>query len=600
MLFFRYTEPPVGPAIRPGASGTLLIRNNLGVDTVIRGLEVVEGCTWEEEDRIVRDDDDDREDIGMAYDRDLLSEKVVNAGQAVEFRLSASMGWRDEIAVHVPGFEVVSDVELRSRGAFAYPLIENAAYYRLKTGAAAGARTAANIGKGLALVVDVREQTTAGVSSIAANGQGALKDPSTSTAFVGRGLVAELRTNVSLHNTSASELEVDMGQEVAAQAAVEAGTGVALSENPRHGRARKEWPPGKWVDRVVRVAPDGRLALPPSVLASWRLRIVGDATEAGIHPLPLTPAMLDPTVPNALRITGDMERNSICLRPAKSSVRGVAGKKVVEDVANAGKSAAIGALKRIPAGGVNSRVSSTAIATVNASAVAASSALSEAALSSAASYGSLSPRMGSNGNRRSRRGDVSSPDSPQSSVGSMFSRDQEESAEMAASRIADWILVVHPPLIFTNALPCAMEVELLQREDVFGNEAESVDSSISTRQSRGSRGSVGGTSERPHTPRKPAPRNPAMDLFFLPRADSIRYANGSDRDVGVNVHASVEHGGVDGADAGKRSSSPRGGLHVHGRRSDGSGSMGNFKSVWKKLVGSGQDAKVFDWWTWSN
>lgn len=596
MYIFRYTEPPVGPTIRPGASGTLLIRNNLGVDTVIRGLDVVEGCTWEDEDRIVRDDDDDREDIDMAYDRDLFSEKVVNAGEAVEFRFSSSMGWHDEIAVHVPGFEVIQDVELRSRGAFAYPLIENTAYYRLKTGAAAGGRPAANIGKGLALVVDVREQTAAGVSGIAANGRGVLNDLASSTAFVGRGLVAELRTNVSLHNTSASGLDVDMGQGVAAQAAVEAGEGVELSENPRHGRARKEWPPGKWVDRVVCVAPDGRLALPPSVLASWRLRIVGDATEAGIHPLPLTPAMLDPTVPNTLRITGDMERNSVCLRPAKSSVKGVAGKKVTTDIANAGKSAAIGALKRnfVSAGGVNSRVASTAIATVNASATAASSAFSEAALSSAASYGSLSPMVGNSGNRRYRRGDVSSPDSPQSSVGSMFSRDQEESTEMAAPRIADWVLVVHPPLIFTNALPCAMEVELLQREDVFVNEADSVDSLTGTRQSRGSRGSGGGASERPHTPRKPAPRNPAMDLFFLPRADSIRYTNGSDRDVGVNVRASVEHGGADGADAGERSSSPRSGLPVRGRRSDGGGPIGNFKSVWKRLVGSGQDAKVFD------
>ena len=656
--FCRYTEPPVGKATASGGGGTLLIRNTLGVDVFIRRVEdqnwgaVDEDRDWDN-GLFLGDDDDEVGFIDETCFHDTLHEKTVPAGQAVEYRLPAKTRSGEEaaleFAVHVPGFRAVSGVELRSRGAFAYPLIQVVApssrraptVTRLSAGVTGGARGVAerNVGvknppvqSGLALVVDVREKNAAAAAVAAADVAIHTADrrgPNSSASFVG-GLVAELRTNVSLHNTSASEVEVDMGDSMAAEAAA-AGT-VGVSKTLRLGSLRPDWVPRGGNTPVVRLAPGARLALPLSVLKSWHLRIVGDATDARTRPLRLSPALLDPTVPNALRFTSDMEQNSVCLRPAKSSVKS-AGKKVAAQVTTAGMSASIGAMR----GGVgvssgNSSVPYAASVKSNASGAAGLSTLSEAALSPEPSPPRLSLRTG--GSRRSRRIEFRTHDTPQSI--SVERRDREGSIETVASgakppiglgsksaspvrtgrrtaapvAAADWVLVVQPSLVFTNALPCAMEVELLQPSPLVGVAAPAVAPERSvTGESIGSDmdsldlstagsqvGRVEGASRGTRAPRKAAPRrNPARDLFFLPKADSMSLMSPTDHNVGGIARTSDERSVIN-ADDRKRSSLPNNGGRVREPQSDlerdGDARGSRLESVWKGLVGSGHDAKV--------
>lgn len=662
----RYTEPLVSSAQSGGGGGTLLIRNTLGVEVYVQGLDCGDWRHGEEnwdspvggsaEDGFSTESDGSGADfVGenpatTAVLSDLSRPTMLPAGQTVECRLPARSQWGDgvavELVVYVPGFHTVSGVRVGTRGAVAYPLTQLAlpAAGAAASGGGGGGRSRsargvaeriigvrnASVRRGLALVVDVLEKSTAASTS-----GGRTPTGGGDTSKPDGGLVAVLRSNVCVQNASASDVEVDMVEKRAAAAAVAAaGAGKSIST----GTVGDQWasPGAGGGAAIVRLAPGARLALPLPVLATWRLRIVGDATHARSHPLRLSPALLDPAVPNALRLTGDMERNSVCLRMTKPGGGPLGGSKSAAS----------------PAGGSTPSAAATAPARGNPLSV--------------SSEGALSPIQGVLGGKSLRVDfDLQSQPShsPRDSVMSQDWGDGSEAAELASKSggarprmspsptpqpgtviptAGDWMLVVQPSYLVTNALPCAMEVEIYQpplaaggtagggergdargrvgsvgdgsvavgrdvadspegRSDMYhssDSDTESVASSATARQ--------GGGKRRVAASSKASGRNPALDLFFLPTSvgaeegGRLSGASGTERGskLGSRSRGDDRAGGGGGSAAavsegdrppamGRQQRVPE----LESQHNDPDVTSG-FQRVWKGLVGSGQEAKV--------
>lgn len=638
--------------------------------------------------------------------RDVSRPTAVAAGQAIECRLPARPDCRDsnavpvEFVVHVPGFETVTGVRVGGRGARAYPLsttvtARESAANRKARGVAerfkrAAGRDAAQKNKmGLALVVDVGEKTSgaAGVGSAgemrrrSTQNDGADQELTALSSSSRGGLVAELRTNVCVHNSSASDVEIDMAEMASAAAAIAKTPGAT---RPINQSRQQDWEaaPGAAGDgsaTVVRLAAGARLSLPLSVLSSWQLRIAGDSTSAWSRPLRLSPALLDPAVPNALRLTSGMERNSLCLRLTKSSGRVLSSSGGGSSSSAAGAAAAAAARGEVyphesngghtqslppseQGGGDGLRNKSSKSVGFN-----LHSPRSSKATTSSWVEGTTTTSLPS---RLPPPGGVAATGSAQSSPST-----------------ADWVLIVQPSYLVTNALPCAMEVEVLQpplssagsgggartersrswagnqfsavgpagEADAPGGErwrdatpnvssdddsdAESVASSVTSRQTTqqqregkgramASASASANATDRAEAPIKAAVRNPALDLFFLPsasnsvaevastsgsrgggraRSDSRGDTSGDggggfDGRVrsGSGVYAGGGRGtGGGGAESGNASYDPEGGSRKQGGRllqdlqqREEHDAILELDSVWKGLVGSGQEAKV--------
>lgn len=574
----------------------------LGISVIVQGVGGKRGSGGEwgaGSTRASGGEDGDDEPVGRdhgaaaeAHERNPMPRDVsfptkLPAGRAIECSLPAPKefggGVADaELIVYVPGFQTIAGVRVGSKGSQAYALTQ------LGPGAGPASATKSGRGvaermmgvkgtsvrRGLALVVEVHEE---GIGGAGASGAGDL--------MASGGLMAELRTNVCLQNASASDVEVDIGVEAAAAVAVsDPGKGV------RSGIMREGWTPGAGAAPVVKLAPGARLALPLSVLASWQLRLVGDATDTRSRPLRLSPALLDPAVPNALRLTGDMERNSLCLKVAKS---GIAAASVVSGSAAA---AAAGARGEPYALGPASVLSPRGRKSLGGSPVLHSPS---AETSDGSEVGMASQSSGS-------RSKLSPPPSPL--------------PEVAHSGGADWVLVVQPSYLITNALPCTLELEVLQpvagagvggaesyrarsaAEDDISDalkpeEKEQPNDNISDVSSVASSSTA--TTARQNgkaaVASKATLRNPALDLFFLPTSvgpdDSGRLGGSMAGARGNEGRKSSDPGsGV----RGDRSTVGRRDHHVLwlDSQKEESDATGGFKSVWKGLVGSGQEAKV--------
>lgn len=663
--------------------------------------------------------------------RDVSRPTAVAPGQSVECRLPARTDWRDssvaaaDFLVRVPGYHTVAGIRIGGRGARAYPLVAEAAtgrdsgVSRKAQGVAerlmrAPGRGAALNKMGLALVVDVGEKTSTaaggggGGSSVGAQADGAderLSMASSSLSSSRGGLVAELRTNVCVHNASASDVEVDMAEAASAAAAIATNPGATRPAQPRRqdrkaaaaaaaGAAVAAAAPsaaagdGSRSSAVVRLAAGARLALPLPVLSCWQLRVAGDATEAWSHPLRLSPALLDPAVPNALRLTSDMERNSLCLRMTTSSGRASSG-----GVADGGGSGASGATANAAAAAAAAAQGETYTAEPGAGGrrqvLAASPefpaddeprrktpqhvgfSLQHSPRSS--SRTPVSSQVDDYGADRPRPTASPSPPSPLTPGGTV-------SGGASSSGTADWVLMIQPSYIVTNALPCAMEVEVLQppltagsgasrserhrswagadsgaidpeetcdlggswREDTDPNsssddsDAVSVASSVTSRQTQQSEGKaravVTAADRAEARVVKAAVRNPALDLFFLPTSSSSsscavgasgggggggglgRARSGSRTDSGggssgagnrTRSWSGVDTGGGNGPDSARggcgseTAGSKRRGWPLQGSQqqqeedeSEEYDPIRGLESVWKGLIGSGQEAKV--------
>lgn len=646
----RYTEPLVNPTQGGGGGGSLVIRNTLGIAIAVEGVGNNHGEGSDDEwgptsrmragvdmDGGAAEDENGVADTAESVDsrrfrpipRDVSYPTTVPAGQAIECRLPATpTGSRNgdggfaaaaELVVFVPGFYTVRGVRVGSRSTRAYPLTQlgaGAGPAAADTASGGGGKgttdKAAKVRRGLALVVEVREEGgPGGGNSVDGGGEG-----STDPAIDGGVLVAELRSNVCLHNASASDVEVDMGATAVAAAA--GNWGSTKGVNGRSWKVRDGWVPGGYAAPIVRLAPGGRLALPLSVLASWQLRLVGDATDTRVRPLRLSPALLDPAVPNALRLTGDMERNSICLKLGKSGV---------ESAASPGPSGSVTAAVGVPLGD-----------------------------SSTVDPGASSPRGGkSPGSSRSPVRRRVSPDwseraelhatmskSGSSVLGSRASSPSTPvTGTSAPSGAADWVLTVQPSYLITNALPCTLEIEILQpiavgvglgsggpqhsrgarsrggsdasdaishlnlddqlpkeewTDNASNSDAGSVTSwSTSTTRQSASGSRASGTSSA--LPSKAAARNPALDLFFLPTAVGSDESGGPGGRDGVAYGGGGRGAGETGAGGrGDRATMPGGGQHhavwLDSQRVEKEGTSG-LESAWKGLVSSGQDAKVW-------
>lgn len=660
----------IGATQSAGGGGTLLIRNALGVDVVIQGLlrareegDEENGCSSSGRDGFTNDTNERDDDSGVGTADETWPESTaafvgggfsrstkVAAGKSVECLLPARTQWGDgvaaELVVFVPGFETLSRVRIGGRGTCAYPLAQLAP--QVTSGRTSkssrgvvervlGPRAAPR-GKGLALVVDVIEKNAA------ANpiGSSRTREDGEDASTAGSGLIAELRTNVCVQNASASDVEVDMAE--AATAAAVAATAKA-TKGVTMGILREDRAAlgADGSETVVVLAPGTRVALPLSVLASWRLRIAGDATNAWSRPLRLSPALLDPAVPNALRLTGDMERNSVCLRLTRHNGRSFSGG--------------------------TSSVPSTGSAAAN-TAAAASAARGEPYRFGSGSI--LVPEGGFGGDLESaRNGSDSQPQSPHRRAVSTPPRGVHDATEATGAESksgrgarskksplssplrktsvsgADWVLIVQPSYLLTNALPCAIEVEVFQpppaaaappppvsaggggergssgraggaddASNVF--EADEVESSVGWKDGDNSSdsdvesvassvtASQGTGVRRVTAPTKAAARNPALDLFFLPTSVGAEDAGRLDGVAGGsrgsrNRNGYREAGGVTGGS----------GIGVEGNGGDRTPDMGHkhrapwldsyrddydmvsgLQSVWIGLVGSGQEAKV--------
>lgn len=661
----------IGATQSAGGGGTLLIRNALGVDVVIQGLlrpreEGSEENGWSSSGRDgIADDGDERDadpGVGTVGETRLESTAAfvgghdfsrltkVAAGQSIECLLPARTEWGDgvaaELVVFVPGFEALSCVRIGGRGTCAYPLFQLAPQItggrasKSSRGVAErvlGAR-AATRGKGLALVVDVLEKNA---SASTGGSSSRTHDDGEDASTAGSGLIAELRTNVCLQNSSASDVEVDMAEAAAAAAVVataRATKGVTMGSS-REDRAASG---ADGSETIVVLGPGARVALPLSVLASWRLRIAGDATNAWSRPLRLSPALLDPAVPNALRLTGDMERNSVCLRLTRHN------------------------------GGSFSGGMSTGSAAATTPAAPASAARGEPFRFGSGSI--LVPEGGFGGDVESvRDGSDAQPQSPHRRAASTPPRSVHDAAETTGAESksggggrskksplssplprtpasgADWMLIVQPSYLFTNALPCAIEVEVFQPplaaaaaappavsaggggersnrgrpggaaddasnafeadeieaslrwkdgDNSSDSDVESVASSVAASQGTGAR--------RMAAPTKAAARNPALDLFFLPTSVGAEDAGRLDGVAGGGRGGRSRNGnrGAGGGTGGR-------GIGADGNGGDRTPDVGHkhrapwldsyrddydvihgLQSVWIGLVGSGQEAKV--------
>lgn len=622
------------PTQAGGGGGSLIIRNTIGIAVVVEGAsrrndegsgdewgptrrsraEFGPGDTSTARDgiRIATQGSMNRSSVHRPIPRDVSQPTTVPAGQAIECRLpSVRRGSRDgdgggfgaaaELTVYVPGFYTVRRVRVGSRSTQAYPLIQLATEGGPTGGGKTSAEKAARLRRGLALVVEVREE--GGASG--GNGGSTGVDDEISPHIGGGVLVAELRSNVCLHNASASEVEVDIGSTVVAASRENLET--TKGSKGRNWQVRGGWASGADTAPAFKLAPGERLALPLSVLSSWQLRLVGDATDTRVRPLRLSPALLDPAVPNALRLTGDMERNSMCLKLAKSGVRSAA--ELVESHAF---EAASPSPKR---GGTPSSNRQSPGATVSSE----WSEAGEQATSKAGNSAVVSRAM--------------PPSNPVAKVST------------ASSDAADWVLTVQPSYLITNTLPCTLEVEILQPiavginvgiggsgtdnsrvarsrggsdvsdsvghlyvdnsqpKDEWTDNASNSDagsanswSTSTTRQS--SSGARPSGSSSGALPTKAAVRNPALDLFFLPTAVGSDESggpggrDGSTHACGSGGRGSVETGAGGGGDRGKAVGwRQRHALWLESQKLDKDGT-GSLESTWKGLVRSGQDAKV--------
>ena len=655
----------IGATQSAGGGGTLIIRNALGVDVAIQSLlrardrDEEKGSSSSGRDGFADDEDERDNDSGVGsigetrpegtaafVGGDVSRSMKVAAGQSIECLLPARTEWGDgvaaELVVFVPGFKTLSCVRIGSRGTCAYPLTQLAPQAtggrtsKSSRGVAErvlGARAAPR-GKGLALVVDVLEKNAAANTG----GSSRAHDDSQDASMAGSGLIAELRTNVCVQNASASDVEVDMAEAAAAAAVVEtarATKGVTMG-NSREDRAASG---ADGRETVVVLVPGARVALPLSVLASWRLRIAGDATNAWSRPLRLSPALLDPAVPNALRLTGDMERNSVCLKLTRLN------------------------------GGSFSRGMSTAPSTGSTAATtaaAASAARGEPFRSGSGSI--LVPEGGLGDVESARDGSDSQPQSPHRRVASTPPRSVNDAAETTGAESksvgarskksplssplsgtsvsgADWVLIVQPSYLLTNALPCTIEVEVFQPPLAAAAAPPAVSAAGGERSNRGRAGGVddasnafeadeaeasvgwkdgdnssdsdvesvapsvtasqGTGARRVAAPTKAASRNPALDLFFLPtsvgtedagRLDGVagggrgnRSRNGHRGDLGGGGRSigAEGNGGDRTLDVGRNHRAP----WLDSQRDDYD-VISEFQSVWRGLVGSGHEAKV--------
>lgn len=578
----RYTEPSVGPLYDAGAGGSLVIHNSLGIGVVIQGADDTVGpdrwCTSSDEgfEQVSNSSSGSEHEGAEQVLRNIALPTTVPPGQAVACsfmaaRASFNSPANAKLVVYVPGFETVSGVNVGCRGSRAYPLIESgpgvgcavASDSGSLSGGKGSAERATSIRtvfakKGLALVVEVREESSSGRQT---------KDLATS--MVVGGLVAELRTNVRLHNASASDVEVDIGV---------ASSSVAVNSQAARGarssRVRDGWVRGAGGAPIVKLAPSERLALPLSVLSSWQLRLVGDGTDTRHRPLRLSPALLDPAVPDALRLTGDMERNSLCLKMAKGGV-------MAATAGTQGEPYVLGPAALSPKGRKTYRAPTFQRPP--------SPEMDESTASAAGS---------------SRSTKVSPPSSPAS--------------RGLRSNAADWVLTVQPSYLINNALPCALEVEVLQpveagagggtsRNDSYrvrnfdSGDASETSSKVDDRDawndsnsdtSSATSSTTTTTTGTRHGGKrkvgKATVRNPALDLFFLPTS----VGSEDNERLGGNASARGEaRTGPRGAD---RSSAGRGDLHslwLDAQR-DGPDSSGGFESAWRGTVDSGKEAKV--------
>lgn len=654
--FVRYTEPFVGLTQGRGGGGSLVIRNKLGIAVIVEGVDDPDDSDgsdegWGPTSRIrggdikVTGGDDGTSTAESAAERsellpiprDVSYPTTVPAGQAIECRLPSSRREARigsfvaaaEVVVYVPGFETVRGVRVGSRGCQAYPLTPLGAGMGPEVAAADGGKggsgrgvaerllgvKAGAIKNGLALVVEVREEGVGADGGSSGSGNLGTTGARDAEAAAG-GLVAELRSNVCLQNSSASDVEVDIGVTAATAAA---SSGLTKGGTSASWRIREGWTLGLSAASVVKVGPAVRLALPLSVLASWQLRLVGDATDTRVRPLRLSPALLDPAVPNALRLTSDMERNSLCLKVAKPGV-GLTASAAASGSSAAATAAAVAAARGEPYAlgpGESSPTPKSRSSVDNRSPVRRIS----------------SPKSSDNTEQKathSRTGSVS---------GSRVSPPSSTRSGAVSSGAADWVLIVQPAYLITNALPCALEVEILQsvmggaggvrvvrgrsrggsdasdannnannpdeqnlqddwNENASNSDAGSVASwsTATTRQSASSRVTTTGASA---STSKAAARNPALDLFFLPTAVGSENGEriGGDRGGVSRGSGSGGKGGTgDTAAVGKGDRGTAAGSEHHvvwidseRPESDGTGGL---ESMWKGLVSSGQEAKV--------
>lgn len=625
-------EPMANQTQGEGGGGTLVVRNNLGVSVVVQGLhderERDDKSKWgffggghegAEFTRATQSSNygsrsSDETPGNMAADSGYFSRpKMLPVGQTVECQLPARREWGNGVAVElivfVPGFQAVAGIRIGSRGTYSYPLIESV---QTSKGAAVS---------GFALVVDVHEKK----STSAGSSDDRMSYPARDSTTAGGWLVAELRTNVRVQNSSASEIEVDM-MEAAAAAAAAATPGSVKSVSSGSGA-------------FVRLAAGAQLALPLPVLASSKLRIIGDATNTQSRPLKLSPALLDPNVPNALRLTSNMERNSVCLRLAKSNIWAPGGAMTAVPMPPKSPTNAFAASKT--ARGKSSKTNSKP-----------ASSLKE------------------DGNRRKSLGVrfQAQQQAADSSRASIYSQDGQNIAETAGlgskgdvlrskpslpmippsgvlpSPTADWVLIVQASYLITNALPCAMEVEVFQpslavtaslatsggnrvrnasssssslpadleetdapeqwRENNSDSDAESVTSSVISRK--------GGGRSRIADHIKAAVRNPALDLFFLPTPSSLEFEDTGSSGVSAGggrtgmLGSSGRRRGRGGGDKGgvgeNIAEGSRGSPTTDARSTqraswmdsghEGQDVTHGLESIWKGMIGSGREAKV--------
>ncbi|CAM9450123.1 unnamed protein product, partial [Phaeothamnion confervicola] len=218
--------------------------------------------------------------------------------------------------------------------------------------------------------------------------------------------------------------------------------------------------------------------LPLPLLLSKRLRLRGDGVNAWDAPIQLTAALLDPSVPNALRRTQAMETNSLVLQ--------------FKDPRRIGTSASSADGLSSPARGVLALASPPPARGLQASP--GHRGLVTPTLSRSPSWASLPGPAADTGTgaaddlrgRSGCGGGGGGGGGGGSGVGALGP--QSAQAQVAV----EWTVIVHPCYTLVNVLPCAVEVQLLQPLQA----------------------GVGGDGGRADGAKK---RDAAVDLFFLPQ-----------------------------------------------------------------------------------